>query len=126
MVAAHRGCFAGSISSDCHVGAAMEERRGLVDWTGRAVRRDKRGNIHASLPPILHPLSIDMGIKKLGLLFGTARLDDQMKLPNQQLNGRELRCTKGSHVVEKHCTRMTHSVITHYAERSGVAHGWLR
>jgi REP element-mobilizing transposase RayT len=31
----------------------------LADWTGRAVRRDKRGHIDASLPPILLRLNID-------------------------------------------------------------------
>lgn len=31
----------------------------LVDWTGRAIREDKRGSIPGNLPPILHRLGID-------------------------------------------------------------------
>jgi len=31
----------------------------LVDWTGRAVRKDKRGAIDDHIPPILHRLNID-------------------------------------------------------------------
>ena len=31
----------------------------LVDWTGRAVREDKRGNIPAHLPPILERLNVN-------------------------------------------------------------------
>ena len=31
----------------------------LVDWTGRAIRDDKRGHIPHSMPPILHRLGID-------------------------------------------------------------------
>jgi hypothetical protein len=33
----------------------------LVDWTGRAVRADKRGAIPADVPPILHRLGIEPG-----------------------------------------------------------------
>ncbi len=33
----------------------------LVDWTGRIVREDKRGQIDSSLPPILRRLSLDRG-----------------------------------------------------------------
>lgn len=31
----------------------------LVDWTGRAVREDKRGSIPANLPPILQRLNVE-------------------------------------------------------------------
>ncbi|MEX1216608.1 transposase [Saccharospirillum sp.] len=31
----------------------------LVDWTGRQIRDDKRGNINNSIPPILERLNID-------------------------------------------------------------------
>ena len=30
-----------------------------MDWTGRAIREDKRGAIHATLPPILERLNIE-------------------------------------------------------------------
>ena len=33
----------------------------LVDWTGRIIREDKRGEINSSLPPILERLSIAFG-----------------------------------------------------------------
>jgi REP element-mobilizing transposase RayT len=38
---------------------AFHEYLQLVDWTGRAVRDDKRGHIDASLPPIMKRLNID-------------------------------------------------------------------
>ena len=31
----------------------------FVDWTGRAIREDKRGAIRHSLPPVLRRLGID-------------------------------------------------------------------
>ena len=31
----------------------------LVDWTGRMIRKDKRGAISTDLPPILERLSIE-------------------------------------------------------------------
>ena len=33
----------------------------LIDWTGRAIRDDKRGHIDQAMPPILHRLNIDVG-----------------------------------------------------------------
>lgn len=54
----------------------------LVDWTGKAIRRDKRGSIDSSLPAILHRLSIDalaweQAMQPNGNVFGRAlgRLD---------------------------------------------------
>ena len=37
----------------------FEEYLGLVDWTGRVIRRDKRGHIDNVLPPILDRLQIN-------------------------------------------------------------------
>ena len=61
---------------------ALEEYLHLVDWTGRVVRRDKRGSIDPSLPPILHRLAIDpdaweRAMHSEGKVFGRAlgRLD---------------------------------------------------
>ena len=54
----------------------------LVDWSGRLIRRDKRGSIEAALPPILSRLGIEADSWELlmgrrGTLFGRAmgRLD---------------------------------------------------
>jgi REP element-mobilizing transposase RayT len=49
----------------------------LVDWTGRAIRRDKRGSIDTSLPPILQRLNIDHdawveAMRPKGNVFGRA------------------------------------------------------
>jgi hypothetical protein len=54
----------------------------LVDWSGRAIRADRRGHIDAKLPPILARLNIDPDVWRLtmtrkGTLLGRAmgRLD---------------------------------------------------
>jgi hypothetical protein len=54
----------------------------LVDWTGRAVRNDKRGAIDGRLPPILQRFNIDpdawqLAMQPRGSVFGRAmgRLD---------------------------------------------------
>jgi REP element-mobilizing transposase RayT len=54
----------------------------LIDWTGRAIRRDKGGSIDSALPPILKRLSIDAqawerAMQPNGNVFGRAlgRLD---------------------------------------------------
>jgi REP element-mobilizing transposase RayT len=54
----------------------------LVDWTGRAIRDDKRGFIDPQLPPIIHRLNIDpdawqISMQRSGNVFGRAmgRLD---------------------------------------------------
>jgi REP element-mobilizing transposase RayT len=54
----------------------------LVDWSGRAIRKDKHGHIGASIPPILSRLSIDpevwqLAMARKGTVFGRAmgRLD---------------------------------------------------
>ena len=54
----------------------------LVDWTGRAIRDDKRGAIDGRLPPIIQRLNIDpdawqLAMQPSGNVFGRAmgRLD---------------------------------------------------
>ncbi len=61
---------------------ALDDYLHLVDWTVRAVRRDKRGSIDRALPPILHRLAIDpdaweRAMHSEGKVFGRAlgRLD---------------------------------------------------
>ena len=49
----------------------------LVDWTGRAIRPDKRGAIDSSLPPILQRLNVDtrawaVAMTSQGNVFGQA------------------------------------------------------
>ncbi|WP_317929920.1 transposase [Halioxenophilus sp. WMMB6] len=52
--------FVGGQRQDHNTGLAFElkDYLELVDWTGRAVRTDKRGAINQSLPPILERLQI--------------------------------------------------------------------
>jgi REP element-mobilizing transposase RayT len=61
---------------------ALDDYLTLVDWSGRAVRADKRGAIDAELPPILKRLNIDpvvwqQTMQPRGAVFGRAlgRLD---------------------------------------------------
>jgi hypothetical protein len=60
----------------------LEDYLALVDWSGRAVRADKRGAIDTDLPPILERLNIDPAVwqqtmQPRGAVFGRAlgRLD---------------------------------------------------
>ena len=51
-------------SQDEHVQALSYTERDylvLVDWAGRAVRTDKRGEIPGHIPPILNRLGLDPG-----------------------------------------------------------------
>ncbi|GAB3103478.1 hypothetical protein GCM10027217_25930 [Pseudomaricurvus hydrocarbonicus] len=52
--------FEDVIRSTCQTGIAysLSDYLQLVDWTGRAVRNDKRGSIPEHLPPILKRLNI--------------------------------------------------------------------
>lgn len=52
----------GREGDDPHANAVAfttEDYLELVDWTGRAIREDKRGAIPESIPPILERLGID-------------------------------------------------------------------
>jgi REP element-mobilizing transposase RayT len=51
--------FAGQASKDRTLPCSQEDYFTLVDWTGRALRGDKRGHINQALPPILTRLNID-------------------------------------------------------------------
>ena len=54
--------FEGGLNSTNQTGIIFDQADyiGLVDWTGRAIRDDKRGAITANLPPILTRLNIDI------------------------------------------------------------------
>jgi hypothetical protein len=47
----------------------------LVDWTGRIIREDKRGNINGQLPPILDRLQMDPKL----WLYTTQHFESQFK-----------------------------------------------
>jgi REP element-mobilizing transposase RayT len=53
--------FGGAISNAHQAGMlfSFQEYLNLVDWTGRAIRNDKRGHIDNTLPPILDRLQIN-------------------------------------------------------------------
>jgi hypothetical protein len=51
--------FAGQASKERTLPCTQEDYFTLLDWTGRAVRGDKRGHINQALPPILTRLNID-------------------------------------------------------------------
>lgn len=63
--------------TDNSIPCGLEDYLDLVDWTGRAIRADKRGSIRADLPPILQRLSIDaeawqLAMRRRGNVFGRA------------------------------------------------------
>jgi putative transposase len=69
--------FRTSGQTDNTIPYRLEDYLELVDWTGRAVRADKRGSIHAGLPPILGRLAIDaeawqLAMRPRGNVFGRA------------------------------------------------------
>src|SRR5690606_5211860 len=56
---------------------SFKEYLQLVDWTGRTIRRDKRGHIDGSLPPVMTRLNIDpsaweAAMQPRGNVFGRA------------------------------------------------------
>ena len=62
---------------DDSIPVSLESYLHLVDWTGRAIRDDKRGALDAELPPILVRLNIDKdawleAMRVKGNVFGRA------------------------------------------------------
>lgn len=51
--------FAGQASKERTLPCSQEDYLSLLDWTGRAIRGDKRGHVDQRLPPILIRLNID-------------------------------------------------------------------
>ena len=69
--------FSTRVQTDNTIPYRLEDYLELVDWTGRALRADKRGSIRADLPPILQRLSIDaeawqLAMRPRGNVFGRA------------------------------------------------------
>ena len=63
--------------ADCAIPYRLEDYLDLVDWTGRAIRADKRGSILPGLPPIMQRLRIDAeawqgAMQPRGNVFGRA------------------------------------------------------
>jgi REP element-mobilizing transposase RayT len=74
--------FADEQGSSSAIPFALHEYLSLVDWTGRAIRQDKRGTIDSHLPSIANRLGIDgdawrRAMRPRGNVFGRAmgRLD---------------------------------------------------
>src|SRR5487761_1684717 len=57
--AAAAGCLGRRASNRGFLPLALDDYLALLDWTGRQLRRDKRGSIPADLRPILERLSIN-------------------------------------------------------------------
>jgi REP element-mobilizing transposase RayT len=69
--------FRGAGDDDNAIPYALNEYLQLVDWTGRAIRPDKRSSIDEGLPPIMQRLSIDtvawtVAMRPAGNVFGRA------------------------------------------------------
>src|SRR5690606_38534226 len=69
--------FSDEGSSAARIPYSFKEYLQLVDWTGRAIRNDKRGHIDAALPPIVARLNIDpsawaAAMQPRGNVFGRA------------------------------------------------------
>jgi REP element-mobilizing transposase RayT len=67
----------GTGNDDNAIPYALDEYLQLVDWTGRAIRPDKRGFIDEGLPPIMQRLGIDtaawtVAMRPAGNVFGRA------------------------------------------------------
>jgi REP element-mobilizing transposase RayT len=69
--------FKDQTKSDNAIPCTQTDYLALIDWTGRAIRPDKRGHIDQTLPPILKRLNIDSDawqamMQPEGNLFGRA------------------------------------------------------
>lgn len=69
--------FRTSGQTDNTIPYRLEDYLELVDWTGSVLRADKRGSIHAGLPPILERFAIDaeawqLAMRPRGNVFGRA------------------------------------------------------
>src|SRR5690606_12012468 len=69
--------FSDEGSGAARIQYSFKEYLQLVDWTGRAIRRDKRGHIDGSLPPVMTRLNIDpsaweAAMQPRGNVFGRA------------------------------------------------------
>ena len=69
--------FRSNVEIDNSIPYGLEDYLELVDWSGRAIRVDKRGSIRAGLPSILQRLSIDaeawqLAMRPRGNVFGRA------------------------------------------------------
>lgn len=69
--------FADEASAAVRIPYSFKEYLQLVDWTGRAIRDDKRGHIDSRLPPIMARLNIDpraweAAMQSRGNVFGRA------------------------------------------------------
>jgi hypothetical protein len=69
--------FAGQASKERTLPCSEHDYLTLLDWTGRAIRGDKRGHIDQALPPILTRLNIDPAVweetmQPQGNVFGRA------------------------------------------------------
>jgi putative transposase len=69
--------FSDAASGAASIPYSFTEYLQLVDWTGRAIRNDKRGHIDAALPSIVARLNIDpdaweAAMQPRGNVFGRA------------------------------------------------------
>jgi REP element-mobilizing transposase RayT len=69
--------FRSNVETDNSIPYGLEDYLELVDWSGRAIRADKRGSIRVDLPAILQRLSIDaeawqLAMRPRGNVFGRA------------------------------------------------------
>ena len=69
--------FSDEVGRAARIPYSFNEYLQLVDWTGRAIREDKRGHIDARLPPIIARLNIDpnaweSAMQPRGNVFGRA------------------------------------------------------